>query len=154
MIETFHIAVVRKSADSGFTEVVLEWQCGALNIDESRVSYGENEPDSGANYYRHRGMDMPENRQNYFRQRDGTVKCTPSSVGRWPTNIVFCQSDNGECPVMALDKQSGKLTSGRLDKAKTKVQNKIYGKRPKKMLGVYEADSGSASRFFKCFERD
>lgn len=54
------------------------------------------------------------------------------------------------CPVAELDAQSGELTSGRLDRSRITAPNLTYGARPKSMEGIYEADSGGASRFFYC----
>ena len=58
------------------------------------------------------------------------------------------------CCVAALDAQSGELTSGRLDRAGIMAENKTYGARPKNLSGVYEQDSGGASRFFPSFSPD
>src|SRR5690606_4819121 len=56
-----------------------------------------------------------------------------------------------ECPSKTLDGQSGFLKSGSLDRANIQSDNKVYGARPKNLSGVYEADSGTASRFFPQF---
>lgn len=52
------------------------------------------------------------------------------------------------CPARALDALSGVLSSGKLDQSKVVAENKIYGKRPKNRQGMYEPDSGGASRFY------
>ena len=62
---------------------------GGINIDASRIGYAENEPDSGANFYRNRDLAMPENRMNYFGGDGLVVKSIPSKVGRWPANLVL-----------------------------------------------------------------
>ena len=54
------------------------------------------------------------------------------------------------CPVAELDRQSGELTSGRLDRSRIIAENKTYGNAPKVREGIYEADTGGASRFFYC----
>jgi hypothetical protein len=84
------VTVARKPCISSSTTAnVVEHQAGALNIDACRVGYGNKEPDSGANYYRFRGMTMPENRQNYFGGEDRTVLSSPSRIGRWPANLIL-----------------------------------------------------------------
>ena len=88
--------------------------------------------------------------------------------GRWPANVVFthdeaCQQrgEEGwdcvpECPVRALDEQTGILNSGRehadghrrnADKFRT-----AYGEFPgtEREVGVLYGDRGGASRFFYC----
>jgi site-specific DNA-methyltransferase (adenine-specific) len=65
------------------------------------------------------------------------------SSGRWPANIIL---DDEAAAI--LDKQSGTLTSSRLDRSKITAQNKTYGKKPKNMHGIHSADEGFASRFF------
>ena len=54
------------------------------------------------------------------------------------------------CPVLKLDRMSGELTSGHLDRASITAENKVYGKAPER-VGVYEATSGGASRFYPQF---
>lgn len=58
-----------------------------------------------------------------------------------------CQPD---CPVRLLDEQGGERTSGRLDRATIRAENRIYGKAPER-TGIYEADTGGASRFYPQF---
>ncbi len=55
------------------------------------------------------------------------------------------------CPVAALDRQSGELTSGALDRSKITAPNKTYGARPLQLEGCYEPNTGGASRFFPQF---
>lgn len=101
-----------------------------------------------------------------------------AASGRWPANVVLshlpeCKDgpdDSGGacfyfegrtvqehqassvcapgCPVAELDRQSGELTSGRLDRAGIAAENKTYGAAPKVREGIYEANTGGASRFF------
>lgn len=53
------------------------------------------------------------------------------------------------CPIRMLDEQTGELTSGRLDRAAITAENKTYGAAPVRE-GLYEKDSGGASRFLYC----
>lgn len=68
---------------------VLEHGTGGIQIERCRIAYSEDEPDSGANFYRLRGQEMPRNRQNYFRGEDRVAIVTPSPTGRWPANIIL-----------------------------------------------------------------
>lgn len=76
----------RKPLVGSVVENVLEHGTGALNIDGCRIQPSSNEPDSGAMYYRNRGLPMPQNKQNYFGGKDGVVECDPIAGGRWPAN--------------------------------------------------------------------
>jgi DNA modification methylase len=55
------------------------------------------------------------------------------------------------CPVAELDRQSGVLTSGRLDQGTIRAANKTYGQIADRGDKVYRTDSGGASRFFPVF---
>jgi site-specific DNA-methyltransferase (adenine-specific) len=61
-----------------------------------------------------------------------------------------CRKTTWVCPVKILDEQSGELKSGRMDRSKIVAENKIYGKRPDKITGVFGLSVGTASRFFYC----
>ena len=146
------ITVARKPLMGGtLAKNAMKHGTGGLNIDGCRVGYGANEPDSGANFYRHRNQSMPENRTNYFGGTDGVCKSTPSSTGRWPANLILASPE----AIEALDEQSGVLTSGKEPKGgfyrNTDKQRSVFGafagqdKEPSSLYG----DTGGASRFFK-----
>ena len=125
------IHVLRKPLTGTVAANVLAHGTGALNIDATRIRTGQNEPDSGAMFYKNRGLSMPENRQNYFGQAERTVQCEPLVGGRWPANFILSHSPScveqdtdlwacvSGCPVRAMD---------------------VFG------------DTGGASRFFKQFK--
>ena len=64
-------------------------------------------------------------------------------TGRWPANVIHDGSD--EVVDLFPDTKSGTL-----NRANITAQNKTYGARPKDLTGEYEANSGSAARFFYC----
>jgi hypothetical protein len=69
---------------------VVRHGAGAINIEATRVATGANEPDSGAMFYKNRGLPMPSNRQSYFGQdSDALVTSKPMPNGRWPANLVL-----------------------------------------------------------------
>lgn len=148
---------------------VLTTGTGALNIDACRVasdmsefySKGTGKPRSGMGHARGYGMG------DGF---GGDRANPPHILGRWPGNLVFvhgaectlsstkvpsweCSQD---CPVLALDSQSGVRKSGRLDQANRKAGNGVYNDTfhgysdPK----IYEATEGGASRFYPQFGSD
>lgn len=125
------IVVARKPLVGTIANNVLTHGTGGLNIDGSRVGSDEriNEP---AHNVDGSGWGM----------RD---KIEASIVqGRWPANVIHDGSDE----VVALFPNT---KSGTLNCANITAQNKIYGNKPKEMIGIFDyGDSGSAARFFYC----
>jgi hypothetical protein len=76
-------------AASSTTANVVKHEAGALNIDGCRIHYARDEPDSGVNYYRHRDLEMSQNRHNYFRGPDRVMVASPPAGGRWPANLFL-----------------------------------------------------------------
>lgn len=129
---------------------VLEFGTGALNVDGCRVEGGARPLRIG-----HDGKEVGTLYEGGFggSHADGTT-----DMGRWPANIVLTHSAacNGacaaDCPVAELDRQSGVLQGGgRLDVTGIKAENKIYGRRPEALNGIWERDKGGASRFYPVF---
>jgi site-specific DNA-methyltransferase (adenine-specific) len=125
-------------------ENVLRWGTGGLNIDDCRIEYKDDKPQSistereGGNSWN----------KDYQRIEDWI----PNNTGRWPANIIF-DEEAGQ----VLDQQSGISGTGKKkigkdrqaffdknshifgsDKEQTNVRIEDYG------------DKGGASRFFYC----
>lgn len=129
------IVVARKPLAGTVAGNVLAHGTGALNIDASRTGSGgqlkwEKPRDMGY----HGGTDS------------GPVAATENSQGRWPANVVLDGDQADE-----LDRQSGTLKSGRLDRSRIQASNGIYGAAPTERTGTYEPSEGGASRFFPTF---
>lgn len=138
------ITLARKPPQGSVVQNALQHGCGALNVDATRIGYAANEPDSGANFYRNRGLAMPENRTNYFRGQDGVVKSVPSIVGRWPANVILF----GDA-VEAIDAQGGDL--GHSFRTSRNHQGGLLAWKAGNGIGY--GDTGGASRFFKQVRR-
>lgn len=81
-------------------------------------------------------------RRNGYTDEDGT-----ETVAHWD-----CVDG---CPAKALDKQSGILTSGKLNQSSVVAENRIYGKHKGYSNPLqYQPNSGGASRFFHQFQTD
>lgn len=87
------------------------------------------------------------------------------SPGRKQTYCDYADGDGMEvipswscvdgCPAKALDKQSGILTSGKLNQSSVVAENRIYGKHKGYSNPLqYQPNSGGASRFFHQFQTD
>ena len=139
------ITLARKPLTGSVAANCLNHGCGALNVDATRIGYAANEPDSGANFYRNRGMAMPENRTNYFRGPDGTVKSTPSQLGRWPANVLLCGKG-----VLAGFPQSSVTGSRSTSSREAVVKGTTWN--VTNHLSIEYTDSGSAARYFKKVE--
>lgn len=84
------VTVARKPLfESTVASNAVEHGTGAICISKTRISTSSNEPDSGAMFYKNRGLAMPENRHNYFRGEDGVAICDPIAGGRWPANLIL-----------------------------------------------------------------
>lgn len=86
----FAIVLARKPMKGTVVSAVLKHGTGALDIESSRIKINSDaEPDSGAMYYKARGLPMPANRTNYFRGEDSVVTSSPLPNGRWPANLIL-----------------------------------------------------------------
>ena len=116
MISVFHIAVCRKPLEGTVAQNVSKYGVGGLNIEGTRIATSGNEPDSGAMYYKNRGLTMPANRQNYFRGKDSVVTSKPIDGGRWPANLILVH--NNDCVRKGIKKVKGaRGGDGKLRKA-------------------------------------
>jgi site-specific DNA-methyltransferase (adenine-specific) len=137
------IVVARKPVVGTVAGNVQAHGTGALNIDATRVGDGG----GGTRCTNRDGAGRCRGHQNAGRSTSGeTVHGPNTAAGRWPPNVVLDEAAAAE-----LDRQSGSLTSGRLDRSGITAENGIYGARPKGLTGIYEQDSGGASRFFPTF---
>ena len=138
------VVVARKPLVGTVAANVLEHGTGALNIDACRTNPGQ-QVAGGGGWAAHKvaeteGWDRP-----YV---NGVTKTEGHSAGRWPTNVVLDESQAAE-----LDKQTGVLTSGKLEAHHTRNPKEAG------ILGAYGSadgergygDSGGASRFFPVF---
>jgi len=144
MTGTIHIVVAMKPLDGNYAENALRHGVGGLNISACRIESSGNEPDSGAQYYKNRGLSMPENRQNYFRGKDGITKCQPMQGGRWPSNVILEDSEEvmAEFPVSKPTKSH--VVTSRMDRCDG------YGSITRRDGFItYSENETSSSRFFK-----
>ena len=134
---------------------VLKFGTGAINIDGCRVEGGAS---SGGSISGATALGQGSG-WNAHTNRTTTIDRT-MPAGRWPANLVLqhldgCVQENCErdCPVVALDAQSGvtKSTGGRIGNAQG-----VYTNQGRTGWGTtHEAgdpgfgDTGGASRFFK-----
>jgi site-specific DNA-methyltransferase (adenine-specific) len=136
--------IARKPLTGTVAATVAAWGTGGLNIDASRV---QGPPST------HGGHRRPAN--VYAGQWQTEAEdYSENPAGRWPPNVLLTHSAacNGhcapDCPVAALDRQSGERTSVRSARGGASG-NKVYGKFAE--ATGYECgytDTGGASRFF------
>ena len=126
------ITVARKPlSEKTVAANVLKWGIGGINIDGCRV-------------------ETSDLRGKVYNNQNTGWKCTsPPSVqkghetGRFPANLIHDGSDEVEAGFP-------QTSSGKLNRANIKAENKIFSKFVGERTGEYEANSGSASRFFYC----
>jgi site-specific DNA-methyltransferase (adenine-specific) len=109
---------------------------GMLNIDACRL---EGAPPSKPQPV----FGSPTGQVYGFQTGEGRNGRMSHAEGRWPANVIL-----DEPAAEMLDQMSGERTSGRLDRSRITAQNKTYGACPTHRVGVYEPDTGGASRFY------
>ena len=137
------IAVVRKPLAGTVASNILEHGCGGLNIDASRIEYGE------------RGPDRPFSQQvstdqHFWGNASETLdKYKPS--GRFPSNLIL-----NEAAAESLDEQTKvSISTGGTAKAGqfASLYGTFSGENPGSSAGGY-GDAGGASRYFKNVKED
>jgi DNA modification methylase len=147
------IVVARKPLAATVAGNVLRYGTGALNVNGCRVETGD-DLNGGAYKQGRSGRAMaPGGAPRNVADLGEYVQ----PAGRWPTNLVLVHHPDCEdrcvpgCHVAELDGQSGITSSGRLDRSRITAENGIYGRAPRERTGVYEPNSGGASRFYPVF---
>ena len=137
------IAMTRKPLAGTVASNILEHGCGGLNIDASRIEYGE------------RGPDRPFSQQvstdqHFWGNASETLdKYKPS--GRFPSNLIL-----NEAAAESLDEQTKvSISTGGTAKAGqfASLYGTFSGENPESSAGGY-GDAGGASRYFKIVEGD
>jgi site-specific DNA-methyltransferase (adenine-specific) len=142
------ITMARKPLEGTVAANVLAHGCGGLNVDGCRVegaigvSYrttGNGEVGSG-------GVYQGGYRGEWNASNPHTESVRHNAAGRWPANLIHDGSDE----VLELFPET---TSGVLNQANVKANDRIYGGgfgNGKTSPRKFEANSGSAARFFYC----
>jgi site-specific DNA-methyltransferase (adenine-specific) len=157
------VHLLRKPCSEGTVAAnVLRWGTGALNIDASRVAFtSEADAQESKTKNQHANFDSAPITGNVaYGDYSMLLPRNYNPPGRWPANLVLqhlpeCEGAvcAEECPVMALDAQSGvsKSTGGRTV-TRSGGGNVGSGKTSEKSWSNDDpgfGDVGGASRFFK-----
>ena len=143
------ITVARKSCVATGALNVVQWGCGALNIEGCRIEGKPQVPGSGAG----------EHGSSLFFGTDGSNRAgrgatayieSPPPSGRWPANLILqCSNDHILCPIQEMDLQSGLTQSQiRVVEESSHLDPSRENWRFKRYQGGH-TDAGGASRFFK-----
>ena len=139
------ITIARKPLDGTVVNTVLQHNCGALNIDASRIGTGTGEVKT----LDHRSGNYGQDTQAYAERAKLTI--TRVDQGRWPANTILT-----EVVLSTMDSQSGTTTSSGGGGNKAPGSNGIYGafkgRELPRQIGL--GDPGTASRFFKQIKED
>lgn len=143
------IVVARKPLSGTIAQTVLTHGTGALNIDGCRIAADWATDPTRRGW---QGRKAPDNGM-FGNGKARADYSQPNDDGRWPANVVL-----DEQAAVALDEQTGTLTSGREangghrrngDKFRTAYGDFAGTEREP---GVLYGDSGGASRFFPTFD--
>jgi site-specific DNA-methyltransferase (adenine-specific) len=143
------IVVARKPLIGNVATNVLEWGVGGLNIDASRIAFGDETDARVGTDFVSNGGDASNNANDNQVPNKHYVQMYKSN-GRWPANIIL-----DEFTADLVDQQSGLLKS---PATTNRTENKSNGWGFSEVAdAVAYGDSGGASRFFyvaKASKRD
>lgn len=161
------ITVARKPLEGTVARNVLQWGCGSLNIDKSRIAL---EAGVDLNAVQRQGA---QSAIDFGGAKPGDTIAMYKPGGRWPGNVVLahlagCQSAESVmswhceagCPVAGLDQQSrlgGMHSADGYSNQGSLNQNQaggLFGVGKHDGNGVRFGDTGGASRFFKQIKND
>lgn len=132
------IVVGRKPLSGTVAANVLAHGTGALNVDACRVEAGQDYLDKCASV-----VGLASNRNgDAYGEWTGVREDSASAAGRWPTNVVFDESQAAE-----LDRQTG-VSVSRAGKPRGAESGEGWGMTAP---GAEYDDQGGASRFFPTF---
>tara|TARA_Y100000593_G_scaffold67142_2_gene123412 strand:- start:3235 stop:4149 length:915 start_codon:yes stop_codon:yes gene_type:complete len=81
--------LARKPLDGTVAENVLKWGTGGLNIDATRIAYGDESWPGPSEELKTQISGIP-GANGTMGDFQGAVECIPSDLGRWPANIYYC----------------------------------------------------------------
>lgn len=129
------IIMAMKPCDGTFKQNAEKWGQAGINIDGCRIEAEDHD--------RIRHNKIPYGFDGGWNPNFDVV---PNSKGRWPANVLF-----DEEAAKMLDEQSGTLKSGEhKGLLEGESKNEIYGKKAKRNINPFQANSGGVSRFFYC----
>lgn len=149
-----HWILCRKPlSERSIAENVLQWGCGALNIDASRI---------GTENTQQRRKPSGKRSVNAAFASDNAEYTTGSASGRFPAHLVLshahaCTDEQcvDGCPVLALDRQSGtRKSGGRLHQLNEGYDSFEHSPRTRKSEHCTAPSTGTASRYFAQFRPD
>jgi site-specific DNA-methyltransferase (adenine-specific) len=141
--------LARKPFSTTVAANVAKWGTGGINVDACRITGIKQVPASGRTQPRTDGFGM---------RGDETTAGFDPTVGRWPPNFLLSHSadcaDDGcspDCPVAAMDRQSGERTSGFMAAGTQREGVGYRGGLGCTVAHDTHGDSGGASRFAPTF---
>lgn len=147
------VTLLRKPLEGTVAENTLKHGCGAINIDATRVSFGEDESVNFEARQRQQTASYKESGWSGHVAQVGSDIQMYKEKGRWPANFILTRDEDREsCPVKALDEQSGVLRA-RGNIGASKGGGGMFGHGSvSNSFGA--GDEGGASRFFKQFKKE
>lgn len=145
------IILIRKPLEGTTAENVLKWGVGGMNIDATRVQYGDSENIDFSKIHEQKTASYEESGWTGHVAKVGAKIQTHKPSGRWPANVILDEES-----ALAVDEQSGIQKSGRAGN-----NSRAWGVAGKGQLSSSEngvgwkangsegyGDIGGASRFF------
>jgi DNA modification methylase len=141
------ILCFRKPRTATYAQTAIQHGTGALNVDGCRIATNGATARPPLSTNKHDGYKRPWNDNDNAREtckaRREEAHDKRDDLGRWPANVIFDQE-----AAVALDEQSGELTSGKPNGAKRNASGPFLAHANGVDLTGY-GDTGGASRFFQ-----
>lgn len=132
------VVLARKPLEGTVADNFLHWGVGALNIDASRVEYGQENID-----FSKEQRQSANNPLNIGGAKPGDVIAVYKAGGRWPANLII-----DELTALAINEQSGLIKGGTWNKTDGARHFGNNGKPTKQVTEKTDTTVGGASRFF------
>jgi len=161
------ICLARKPlSEKNIAENILKWGTGAINIDESRIGFADDEDKDSAVWGR--GTDIGGGNFVGSTKSSGKTNVEPNKAGRWPANVILSHHQNcvdeiqewkcvDDCPIKILNDQAPSTGAvSMIKKGSYGVSQNTYNDYAYKGDDgrTFRGDITGASRFFYCAKAD
>ncbi len=132
------VVLARKPLEATVADNFLRWGVGGLNIEASRIQYGQENIDFTTEH-----RQTADNHIQIGGSKPGDVVSMYKVGGRWPANVIIDQDT-----AQTIDEQSGKIKGGTWNTTKGARPFGNDGKPTEHTTNKVDKTIGGASRFF------
>ena len=144
-METFHIAVAMKPLEGNFSDTVLQFNTGGLNIDSTRIPI---DPEVDAGQMRKSVRNERGDEEDGWGMGASGIFQIVRPDGRFPSNVIL-DGSKGIVRQFPEAKAGGSLSGNE----PSRLTKSCYGKFEGRQMFDGYGDEGNASRFFYTLEQ-